>query len=105
MRHFFAPQSLRLALVAMLALSATLLSAQAVWACEATNEFDLPRPCTFLEEHGECLVSAYDSLYECEDNAEGWIDLGVCHIAVQVDLFACNMELPFRLLTRVLGVR
>jgi hypothetical protein len=69
--------------------------------CKATNRYGDARPCTFLEEHGRCLVSALDSYYECWDRGGFWRRVG-CFTAVQVDLLACNLGLPFTLIEVIL---
>ena len=69
--------------------------------CKATDRYGDPRPCTFLEEHGRCLVSAMDSYYECWDRGGFWHRVG-CFTAVEVDLWACNRGLPFTLLEVIL---
>jgi len=69
--------------------------------CAAVDQYDIPRGCTFLEEHGGCLWNALDSFGSCEEGAGGFFDLVSCHLGVQVDLFACNMGLPLRLLKSI----
>jgi hypothetical protein len=66
--------------------------------CIAVDMDDMPRPCTFLEEHGACLWYSLDSYYSCEEAADGFLDMAACHIGVQVDLLACNLGLPWRLI-------
>lgn len=98
-----APRPVRLVLLAVLAVGATLLSAQAAWACEAWDDYNNPRPCTFLEEYGECLVSAYDAHYQCLDRADGFTDALTCHVGTQVDLLVCNVGMPIELIKRLLN--
>lgn len=69
--------------------------------CIAVDRYDQPRQCTFLEEHGMCLVTALESYYQCKDEGGFFHDLG-CYIAVQIDLFACNLSMPFKLLEPIL---
>ncbi len=66
--------------------------------CIAVDRHDLPRPCTFVEEHGACLWYALDSFDTCEEDAGGFLDHATCHVAVQFDLLACNLGLPWRLI-------
>lgn len=70
--------------------------------CIAVDRYDLPRDCTFLEEHGACLWNALDSHDLCSDGADGFFDHAACEIGVQVDLLACNLGLPWRLLRTIL---
>ena len=77
------------------------LPAQAT-GCIAVDRFDMPRNCTFLEEHGGCLWNALDSHQTCWDNADGFLDHVSCEIGVQVDLLSCNFGLPWRLIRSVL---
>ena len=65
--------------------------------CVAVDQHDMPRDCTFLEEHGACLWNALDSHGFCIDGADGFLDRAACEIGVQVDLLACNFGLPWRL--------
>ncbi|MFG1691439.1 hypothetical protein ACGF5M_04725 [Gemmatimonadota bacterium] len=69
--------------------------------CKAMDPYGYTRPCTFLEEHGRCLVSALDSYYECWGRGGVWNRTG-CFIGVQVDLLACNLGLPFKLIQSIL---
>ena len=69
--------------------------------CKAVDRNDQPRECTFTEEHGYCLVTALDSYYECAETATDLMDRVVCELAVQVDLFACNVTLPLTLLRAI----
>lgn len=100
---FLARRPLRLALIALLSLSATLASAQSVWACEAIDRYDLPRPCTFMEEWGECLWNALDSLDQCLERKESLLDAVRCHTGTQVDLLACNLGAPLQFLGKMLN--
>ena len=70
--------------------------------CIAVDQFDMPRDCTFLEEHGACLWNALDSRDTCKDVADGFWDNAVCEVGVQVDLLACNLGLPWRLLRSII---
>ena len=71
--------------------------------CAAVDLDDQPRPCTFLEEHGACLWYAMDSYYGCKDHADGFLQHTACEIGVQVDLLACNLGLPWRLIKSVIN--
>ncbi len=71
--------------------------------CIAVDRDGMPRSCTFLEEHGACLWNAFDSYYACGDASSGFWDDLACQVGVQVDLFACNMGLPLRLIKSVIG--
>jgi hypothetical protein len=66
--------------------------------CIAVDQFDMPRDCTFLEEHGACLWNALDSHGSCRLDADNFFERAACEIGVQVDLLACNFGLPWRLL-------
>ena len=72
--------------------------------CVAVDQYEMPRSCTFLEEHGGCLWNALDSFGSCEEGSEGFLDIAACHLGVQVDLLACNLGLPLRLLKSILDV-
>lgn len=93
---------LRLVVIALVALGATLLSAQAVWACEAYDVYDNPRPCTFLEEYGECLYSVLDAHDQCLERKESFLDGIACHVGTQVDLAVCNLGMPLDLIRKLL---
>ncbi len=69
--------------------------------CEAYDSWEAPRPCTFLEEHGRCLVSALDSYHDCWERGGFWRRVG-CFLGVQVDLTACNLGLPARIIEPIL---
>ena len=86
----------------VLLLSAKELPAQGT-ECIAVDQFDMPRDCTFLEEHGECLWNALDSRDTCKDEADGFWDNAVCEVGVQVDLLACNFGLPWRLIKSIIN--
>jgi hypothetical protein len=92
----------RLPLLAVFAVGAVLLSAQAVWACEALDRYDQPRPCTFLEEHGECLYAVLDAHEQCLEQKESLLDGLACHVGTQVDLTICNLSLPMTLIGKLL---
>jgi hypothetical protein len=70
--------------------------------CTAVDKYDQPRACTFLEEHGACLWNALDSYDTCQDLADGFFDRVGCELGVQVDLLACNLSLPWRILRTLL---
>jgi hypothetical protein len=70
--------------------------------CVAVDQNDQPRACTFLEEHGSCLWNALDSFGSCEDTAGSLAGLVGCHVAVQIDLLACNLATPLTLLKTIL---
>jgi hypothetical protein len=69
--------------------------------CKAYDKYGDARPCTFLEEHGRCLVSALDSYEDCWERGGFWNRTG-CFLAVQVDLLACNLGMPLTLLEVIL---
>ena len=71
--------------------------------CVAVDRDDMPRTCTFLEEHGACLWYALDSYDWCKEGADGFLDHLGCEVGVQVDLLACNLGLPWRLLKAVVN--
>jgi hypothetical protein len=71
--------------------------------CIAVDRYDQPRDCTFLEEHGACLWNAFDSYYTCIDESDGFWDRAACEMGIQVDLFACNMGIPWRLIKTVIN--
>jgi hypothetical protein len=70
--------------------------------CQAVDMDDMPRPCTFLEEHGACLWYALDSYYMCRDGSDGFLSRLGCEVGVQVDLLACNLSLPWRVIESIL---
>ena len=70
--------------------------------CLAVDQYDMPRDCTFLEEHGACLWNALDSRETCKDGADGFWENAACEVGVQVDLLACNFGLPWRLIRAVI---
>jgi hypothetical protein len=70
--------------------------------CIAVDRNDLPRKCTFLEEHGYCLWSALDSYEACKEDGNGILNALSCELGVQVDLLACNLGMPWRLLETIL---
>ena len=72
--------------------------------CEAVDMEDQPRACTFLEEHGACLWNSLDSFDACMEGSDGFWDGAVCHAGVQVDLLACNLGLPLRLLKSIVDL-
>lgn len=100
---FLAGRPLRLVMIALLALGATLATAQSVWACEALDRYDYPRPCTFMEKYGECLWSALDSLDQCLERKESFLDGLACHAGTQVDLLACNLGMPIEFIGTILN--
>jgi hypothetical protein len=71
--------------------------------CFAVDKYDQPRPCTFVEEHGACLWYALDSFDTCDEDADGLLQHASCHVAVQFDLLACNLGLPWRLLKSIVN--
>jgi hypothetical protein len=79
------------------------LPAQDETGCIAVDKHEMPRDCTFLEEHGACLWNALDSHDTCVEDAEGFLDKAACEIAVQVDLLACNLGMPVRLIKSLLS--
>ena len=79
------------------------LPAQDETGCIAVDQNDMPRDCTFLEEHGACLWNALDSYATCRDWASGFLDRAACEISVQVDLLACNLGMPVRLIKSLLS--
>jgi len=72
--------------------------------CPAVDMYDQPRPCTFLEEHGACLWYSLDSFDACIEGSGGFWDSAACHVGVQVDLLACNLGLPMRLLKSIVDL-
>lgn len=70
--------------------------------CQAVDQHDMPRKCTFLEEHGMCLVNALDSYDQCVENTDDFWDRLICEAGVQVDLFACNILIPWQTMKMVL---
>lgn len=72
------------------------VSAQAE--CEAVDMDEIPRACTFLERHGQCLWNSLDSYDRCVEDSQWIWERAGCEIAVQVDLLACNFALPWRFL-------
>lgn len=70
--------------------------------CVAVDMNDQPRPCTFLESHGACLWAALDSYDACIEGVGGFFERVGCELGVQVDLLACNLGLPWRLLKSIL---
>jgi len=83
-------------------LPAEQLPAQDTGGCEAVDVYGVPRNCTFLEEHGACLWYALDSHDSCAMDAEGFWGHAACEVGVQVDLLACNLGMPWRLLQSLL---
>jgi hypothetical protein len=79
------------------------LPAQDGSSCIAVDQHDLPRECTFLEEHGACLWNALDSHATCTLDASGFLERAACEIGVQVDLLACNLGMPVRLIKSLLS--
>lgn len=71
--------------------------------CTAVDLHDLPRNCTFLEEHGACLWYALDSYEVCREETEGFWDRAACEVGVQVDLLACNISIPWRLIKAIIN--
>jgi len=71
--------------------------------CIAVDRYDMPRNCTFLEEHGQCLWEALDSWETCWEEADGFLDRLGCDVGVQFDLLACNLGLPWRLIKSVIN--
>jgi hypothetical protein len=82
-------------------LPARSLPAQGV-GCSAVDLHDMPRSCTFLEEHGACLWYALDSYEWCKETGDGFWDRAACEVGVQVDLLACNIQIPWRLIESIL---
>ena len=85
-----------------LCLPAQELPAQNAGGCSAVDINDLPRNCTFLEEHGGCLWNALDSYGGCRGESVGFLGRVSCEVGVQVDLLACNLGLPWRLLRTII---
>mgnify|MGYP006278920031 CR=1 FL=1 len=71
-------------------------------ACIAVDRDGFRRSCTFLEEHGSCLVGALDSYETCVEALDGWVGRLGCEIGVQVDLLACNVTIPLALIRSIL---
>ncbi len=72
--------------------------------CRAVDLNDFPRKCTFLEEHGYCLVNALESYYQCALDADSFWENAVCQMGVQVDLLACNISLPLTLIQTIMRI-
>jgi len=106
MTSFTLPRSLAWGIVIFLGL-AVLAPAQDLPAqssgCIAVDKDDMRRECTFMENHGYCLVSALDSRDTCLEAADGWLGKLGCEVGAQVDLFACNVVLPLALIKSVTG--
>ena len=83
-------------------LPARALPAQSV-GCPAVDLHDMPRDCTFLEEHGACLWYALDSYEACRAESNGFWDRAACEVGVQVDLLACNVSIPWRLIKTIIN--
>jgi hypothetical protein len=79
------------------------LPAQDETGCIAVDKHGMPRDCTFLEEHGACLWNALDSYDTCREDSDGFLDRAGCEIGVQVDLLACNLGMPVRLIKSLLS--
>lgn len=77
---------LRLFVIPLLAAGGLMLSAQQVWACDVIGKDGKPRPCTFMEELGQCLTIAEESNEACLDGGNGRVLCGVAHFA---DRAAC----------------
>lgn len=58
-------------------------------ACDAVDAYDQARDCTFMEEYGECLWNAMDSLDTCLGAASGWFSSGACWVGYEIDFYAC----------------
>ncbi len=101
------PRPFAWGLIILLALGLLLpaqeLPAQDETGCVALDQNDMPRDCTFLEEHGACLWNALDSYETCREDSEGFLDRAACEIAVQVDLLACNLGMPVRFIKSLLS--
>ena len=99
------PRSVAWGIVILLGMTVLLpaqdLPAQDTGGCIAVDMYDQPRNCTFLEEHGGCLWYALDSYGSCKVDAEGFWSNAACEVGVQVDLLACNLGLPWRLLKSI----
>jgi hypothetical protein len=98
-----ASPSLRLYVLMVVAVGAILLSARAAWACEALDQYDQPRPCTFLEKHGQCLYSVLDAHEQCIEAKDSFLDGLACHVGTQIDLTVCNLSLPIGLINKLLN--
>jgi len=72
----------------------------ALWAydCQALDINNLPRDCTWLEKHGQCLVNAADSRDQCLERAEGIFQWYRCHEDAAIDFTACALQIPFRII-------
>lgn len=97
----FIRRSLRAAVLTILVTMLSGAPLAALGECEFMKESGELRGCTFTEEAGQCLVWALESYYDCVEDAEDWLDRAVCELAVQVDLFACNVEMAGELLRRL----
>lgn len=88
----FIRRSLRAAVLTVLVTMLSGAPLAALGECEFVRETGELRGCTFTEEHGQCLSWAFDSYYDCVEDAKTLLDRAVCEAAVQIDLFACNLE-------------
>lgn len=73
------------------------LAAQTI-PCEAIDQDDMPRNCTFMEKWGQCLYEADDSYQQCRAEADGGFDRMGCDLAYIVDGMACHIASPFTLI-------
>jgi hypothetical protein len=97
----FIRRSLRAAVLTVLVTVLSGAPLAALGECEFLQETGELRGCTFTEEHGQCLVWALESYYDCMEDAKTFLGRTVCKVAVQVDLFACNVELAGDMLRRL----
>lgn len=89
----FVRRSLRAAVLTILVTMLSGAPLAALGDCEFLRESGEFRGCTFTEEAGQCLVWALESYYDCIEGVDDWLDRTVCEFAVQVDIFACNLEM------------
>lgn len=75
--------------------------------CRVRSSWGAQRNCTFLEQYGKCLSSAYSSYDDCllySRRASGVRRLGrraACEAGIQIDLFACHLGLPYYLYQQI----
>lgn len=97
----FIRRSLRAAVLTILVTMLSGAPLAALGDCEFLQESGELRGCTFTEEAGQCLVWALESYYDCLEDVDSWWDRALCEAAVQVDIFACNVEMAGELLRRL----
>src|SRR5688500_13700261 len=69
-------------------------SAAAADDCTVEDKYGEPRDCTFTEELADCALDAADSLEQCQDDADGYLDLAACGVTNIADNAACVIATP-----------